>query len=193
MSTAKSLFIRHESDIWESLRSQRAALTEANEHLAQWSAEVADLRSLCDELKSEAAAVRAEAALAWKEASLAREQVASQAEEMQRRQQELGQVIDERDQSRSQAVEAVSRAKALRRQLAEATEQLAEASARAGTLTEDLAMAVESAQSAQAMASQQRAWAEGMFRPLWDFVSVSILHLVSEKHCPAVCRVRDGS
>jgi hypothetical protein len=32
MSTAKSLFIRRESDIWESLRSRWVALTEANEH-----------------------------------------------------------------------------------------------------------------------------------------------------------------
>ena len=77
MSTAKSLFIRCESDVWESLRSQRAALTEANECLAQRSAEVADLRLLCDELKSEAAVARTEAALARTEASSAREQVAS--------------------------------------------------------------------------------------------------------------------
>jgi hypothetical protein len=64
VSTAKSLFIRRESDVWESLRSQRAALTEANERLAQRSAEVADLRSLYDELKSEAAAARTDAASA---------------------------------------------------------------------------------------------------------------------------------
>jgi hypothetical protein len=90
VSTTKSLFIRHESDVWESLRSQGAALTEANERLAQPSAEVADLRLLCDELKSEAAAARIEAASARAEASSAREQVASQAEEMQQRQLELG-------------------------------------------------------------------------------------------------------
>jgi hypothetical protein len=59
------------------LRSQWAALTEANECLAQWSAEVADLRLLCDELKSEAAAARAEAASAQMEASSAWKQVAS--------------------------------------------------------------------------------------------------------------------
>jgi hypothetical protein len=63
----------------------------------------------------------------------------------------------------------VSRAEALRGQLAEATERLAEASARAGTLAEGLAVAVGSAQSAQAVASQQRARAEGMFRLLCDF------------------------
>ena len=62
MSTAKSLFIRRESDVWHSLRSQWAALTEANERLAQRSAEMADLRLLCDELKSEEAATRTEAA-----------------------------------------------------------------------------------------------------------------------------------
>jgi chromosome segregation ATPase len=72
---------------------------------------------------------------------------------MQQRQLELGQVIGEWDQSRSQAAEAVSRAEALRGQLAEASERLAEASARAGTLAEGLAMAVGSAQSAQAMTS----------------------------------------
>jgi hypothetical protein len=72
VSTAKSLFIRRESDVWDSLRSQWAALTEANERLAQRSAEVADLWLLCDELKSEATA-----ALARTEASSSREQVAS--------------------------------------------------------------------------------------------------------------------
>jgi hypothetical protein len=51
-----------------------------------------DLRLLRDELGAEAAAVRAEA---------------------QRRQLELGQVIGERDQSRSQAAEAERRAEAL--------------------------------------------------------------------------------
>jgi hypothetical protein len=87
----------------------------------------------------------------------------------------------------------VSRAEALRGQLAEATERLAEASARAGTLAEGLAVVVGSAQSAQAMVSQQRAQAEGMFCPLCDFVFASILLLVSEEFCLAVCRVRDGS
>jgi hypothetical protein len=77
VSTAKSLFIRRESDVWDSLRSQRAAFTEANERLAQRSAEVADLRLLCDELKSEAATARSEAALARTKASSAWEQVAS--------------------------------------------------------------------------------------------------------------------
>jgi hypothetical protein len=71
---------------------------------------------------------------------------------MQQRQLELGQVIDERDQSRSQAAEVVSWAEALRVQLAEAAERLAEASARARTLAESLA--VGSAQSAQAVATQ---------------------------------------
>jgi hypothetical protein len=118
VSTAKSLFIRRESDVWESLRSQRAALAEANERLAQRSTEVADLRLLCDELKSEAAAARIEAASARAEALSARELVASQAEEMRLRQLELGQAIGERDQSRSQAANAVSRAEALRGQLA---------------------------------------------------------------------------
>jgi hypothetical protein len=98
MSTTKSLFLRRESSIRESLRLQGATLTEGNERLAQQSAEVADLRLLYEELKSEAAAVRTEVASAWTEASSAWEQVASQAEEMQQRQLELGQVTSERDQ-----------------------------------------------------------------------------------------------
>jgi hypothetical protein len=148
MSTAKSLFIHRESGVWGSLRSQKAALVEANERLAQRSTKVADLRLLCDELKSE----------------------------MQQRQLELGQVIGEWDQSRSQATEAVGQAEALRGQLAEATEQLAEASAPAGTLTEDLAVAIGSAQSAQVAASQQRSRAEGTFRSLCDFDSASFFN-----------------
>jgi chromosome segregation ATPase len=162
MSTAKSLFIRRESGVWGSLRSQKAALAEANERLAQRSTEVVDLRLLCDELKSEVAAARAEAALAWTE--------------MQQRLLELGQVIGEWDQSRSQAGEAVGRTEALRGQLAEATEQLAEASTRTGTLMEDLAVAIGSAQSAQVAASQQRSRAEGTFRPLCDFDSASFFN-----------------
>jgi hypothetical protein len=66
--------------------------------------------------------------------------VASQAEEVQQRRLELGQVVRERDQSLSHAVEAVSRAEVLRGQPAEATERPAEVSARAGTLAETLAV-----------------------------------------------------
>jgi hypothetical protein len=124
---------------------------------------VADLQLLCDDLKLEAAA-------AWAEAALART-------ETQHRQLELGQVISERDQSRSQAAEAVGRDEALRGQLAEAMERLAEASARAGTLAEGLAAAVGSAESAQAVASEQRARAEGMFCLPRDFDSASFFNL----------------
>jgi hypothetical protein len=162
VSTAKSLFIRRESGVWASLWSQKATLVEANARLAQRSTEVADLRLLYDELKLEAAATWVEAALAWTE--------------MQQRQLELGQVIGERDQSWSQTAEAAGRAKALRGQLTEATKRLAEASARAGTLAEDLAVAIGSAQSAQAVASQERARAEGMFRPLCDLDSASFFN-----------------
>jgi hypothetical protein len=49
-------------------------------------------------------------------------------------------------------------------------------SARAGALAEDLAVAVGSAQSIQAAASEQRGWAEGMFRPLCDFDSASFFN-----------------
>ena len=193
MSTAKSLFLRRESSVWESLRLQGVVLTEANERLTQQSAEAADLWLLCEELKSEAATVRAEAASVRMEASSAQEQVASQAEEMQQRQLELGQVTSERDQSRSQATEAMNRAEALRGQLTEATERLAEVTARVGTLAEGLVVAVGSAQSAQAMAPRQRVWVEGLFCLHRDFVFVFILLLVSEEHCPAVFRARDGS
>jgi hypothetical protein len=155
VSTAKSLFIRHETDVWGSLRSLRAALAEANERLTQQSTEVADLRLLCDELEVEAAAAQTEAASARTEA--------------QQRQLELGQVIGEQDQSRSQAAEVVGWAEALRG-------QLTEVSARAGALAEDLVVAVGSAQSAQAVASEQRARAEVTFQPLCDFDSASFFN-----------------
>ena len=138
LSAAKSSFIRREADVWGSLWFLRAALTEAIERLAQRSAEAANLWLLYDELGVEAASARAKA---------------------QQRQLELGQVIGERDQSRNQAAKAESRAEAL-------GGQLAEVSARAGALAEDLAVAVGSAQSAQAAASEQRARAEGMSWPL---------------------------
>jgi hypothetical protein len=82
----------------------------------------------------------AEAESARKEASSAREHVASQVEEVQQWRLELGQVIRERDQSRSHAAEAMSRAEVLRGQLAEATKRLAGVSARARTLAESLAV-----------------------------------------------------
>jgi hypothetical protein len=155
VSTAKSLFIRRETDVWGLLWFLRATLAEANERLAQWSTEVADLQLLCDELEVEAVAARAEAASAQMEA--------------QQRQLELGHVTGEQDQSRSQVAEAVGWAEAL-------GGQLAEVSARAGALVEDLAVAVGSAQSAQAAASEQRARAEGMFRSLCDFDSASFFN-----------------
>jgi hypothetical protein len=66
--------------------------------------------------------------------------VASQAEEVQQWRLELRQVIRERDQPRSHAVEAMNRAEVLGGQLAEASERPAEVSARAGTLVENLAV-----------------------------------------------------
>jgi phosphoglycolate phosphatase-like HAD superfamily hydrolase len=83
---------------------------------------------------------RTEEASARLEASSAREQVTSQAEEVQQRWLEFGQVIHERDQPRSHAAEALSRAEVPGGQLAEATERPAEASARVGTLAESLAV-----------------------------------------------------
>jgi hypothetical protein len=65
--------------------------------------------------------------------------VASQAEEVQQWRLGLGQVIRERDQPRSHAAEAVSRAEVLGGQLAEATERPTEVSARVGALAEALA------------------------------------------------------
>jgi hypothetical protein len=78
---------------------------------------------------------------------VARAEAASARTEGRQWQLELGQVIGERDQSRNQAAEAVDRAEAL-------GGQLAEVSARAGALAKDLAVAVGSAQSAQAAASE---------------------------------------
>jgi hypothetical protein len=81
-----------------------------------------------------------EAESAQIEASSAQEQVASQAEEVQQRRLELGQVIRERDQPRSHAAEAVSRAEVLGGQLAEATERPTEVSAWARALAETRAV-----------------------------------------------------
>jgi hypothetical protein len=75
-----------------------------------------------------------EAELAREEASSAQKQVASRAEEVQQRRMGLGQVIRVRDQPRSHAAEAMSRAEVLGGQLAEATERPTEVSARAGAL-----------------------------------------------------------
>jgi hypothetical protein len=122
---------------------------------------VVDLRLLCVDLGAEAAA-RAEA---------------------QRRQLELGQVIGERDQCRGRAAEAESRAEAL-------GDQLAEASARAGALAADLVTAVESAQSAQAAASEQRARAEGMSWLFYDFDSASFFNSCLKTSALVVCRAR---
>jgi hypothetical protein len=83
-----------------------------------------------------------EAESAREEASSAREHVGSLAEEVQQRWLEPGQVIDWRDQPRSRAAEAMSRADVLGGQLAEAMERPVKVFARAGTLTETLAMMV---------------------------------------------------
>jgi hypothetical protein len=104
-------------------------------------AQLQNPRLLCDEPEPEAAvSTWIEAESAREEASLAREHVASLAEEVQRRRLELGQVVRWRDQPRSQAAEAMSRADVLGGQLAEATERSVEVFARTGTLMEALAM-----------------------------------------------------
>jgi chromosome segregation ATPase len=114
LSAAKSSFIRHEVDIWGSLRSLRTSLAGATACLSQQGAEVADLRLLCADLRAEAAAARTE---------------------VQRRQSEFDQVVDERDQSRGQAAEAESRAGALAADLAVAQATASEQRARAGGMS----------------------------------------------------------
>jgi hypothetical protein len=128
---------------------------QANERLVRQSTELADLRLLCDDL-------RAEVAAAWAEAALART-------EAQQRQLELGQAIDERDQYWNQAAQAAGWVEALEG-------QLAKVSARARALAVDLAMAIGSAQSAQVVASRERAWTEGMSCLLRDFNSASLFN-----------------
>jgi chromosome segregation ATPase len=110
LSAAKSSFIRHEVDIWGSLRSLRTSLARATARLSQQGTEVADLRLLCADLRAEAAAACAE---------------------VQRRQSEFDQVADERDQSRGRAAEAESRAGALAADLAVAQAAASEQRARA--------------------------------------------------------------
>jgi septal ring factor EnvC (AmiA/AmiB activator) len=114
LSAAKSSFIRHEVDIWGSLRSLRTSLAGAIARLSQQGAEVADLRSFCADLRAEAAAARAE---------------------VQRRQSEFDQVANERDQSRGQAAEAESQAGALAADLAVAQTAASEQRARAGGMS----------------------------------------------------------
>jgi hypothetical protein len=104
-------------------------------------AQLKNPRLLCDEPEPDVAvSAWTEAESAREEALLAREHVASLAEEVQQRRLEPGQVVRWRDQPRSQAVEATSRADVLGGQLAEATERSVEVFARAGTLTKTLAM-----------------------------------------------------
>jgi hypothetical protein len=81
-----------------------------------------------------------EAESARKEASSAQKQVASQVEEVQQRRLELGQVIRERDQPRSHAAEAMSRAEVPGGQLAKATERPTKVSAWVGALAETRAV-----------------------------------------------------
>jgi chromosome segregation ATPase len=121
LSAAKSSFIRHEVDIWGSLRSLRTSLAGATARLSQQGAEVADLRLLCADLRAEAAAARAEAAAAHAE--------------VQRQQSEFDQVANERDQSRGRAAEAESRAGALAADLAVAQATASEQRARAGGMS----------------------------------------------------------
>jgi hypothetical protein len=104
-------------------------------------AQLKNPRLLCNEPEPEAVvSAWIEAESAREEASLAQEHVASLAEEVQQRRLVLGQVVRWRDQPRSQAAEAMSRADVLGGQLDEATERPVEVFARAGTLTETLAM-----------------------------------------------------
>eukprot|EP00267_Zea_mays_P056440 XP_023156476.1 angiomotin-like [Zea mays] len=131
---------------------------QANERLVRQSTELADLRLLCDDL-------RAEVAAAWAEAALART-------EAQQRQLELGQAIDERDQYWNQAAQAAGWVEALEG-------QLAKVSARARALAVDLAMAIGSAQSAQVVASRERAWTEDLEKALNESAKVEILLPVS--------------
>jgi hypothetical protein len=77
-------------------------------------AQLRNPRLLCDEPEPEAAvSAWTEAESAREEASSARGHMASLAEEAQQRRLEPGQVIRERDQLRSHAAEAVSRADVL--------------------------------------------------------------------------------
>jgi hypothetical protein len=54
-SAAKSIFIRHERNVWVVLQRQQGLLDSSNERLAVKSAEVAALTELCAELKDEVA------------------------------------------------------------------------------------------------------------------------------------------
>jgi hypothetical protein len=102
-------------------------------------AQLKNPRLLCNEPEA-AVSAWTEAESAREEASLAQEHVASLAKEVQQRRLELGQVVRWRDQPRSQAAKAMSRADVLGGQLAEAMERSVKVFAWARTLTETLAM-----------------------------------------------------
>jgi predicted Holliday junction resolvase-like endonuclease len=78
----KSLFIRHESGVWEALVRQRALVEEANKRLSQKSAETAELRVAHVAVREEAAQVREAEAKAREDAARAREEAAKVGEDL---------------------------------------------------------------------------------------------------------------
>ncbi|XP_066373892.1 uncharacterized protein [Miscanthus floridulus] len=86
-SLEKSMFLRRERDVWDQLWQQKDLLANANELLSTWSVEVEDLRLRCADMKAEAAKAREKAAplAAW----------------IKELEEELTQVVGERDTFRS--------------------------------------------------------------------------------------------
>jgi Fe-S cluster biosynthesis and repair protein YggX len=116
-STAKSIFIHRESDVWAALQRHQAMLCHSNEQLALKNAEAVDLVSLCAELKDEVAAAHEKVIPLEEEVWLLRGKVAPLEEEVRLLKENLRAMASERDKSRHQATEASLRADSLTRDL----------------------------------------------------------------------------
>lgn len=102
-SLRKSMFLQWDRDIWDQLWQQKDLLTNANELLSVWSAEVEDLHLRCADMKAEAAT--------------AREQAAPLVAQIKELEEELTRVAGERDTFRSRAKQVAASAKAIAGQL----------------------------------------------------------------------------
>jgi chromosome segregation ATPase len=115
-SVAKLLFVRRECDVWAILQRHQAK-HHVNEQLALKSAEVADLLSLCTELKDDVATERGKVPPLEEEVRRLRARVAPLQEEVWLLNGNLPAVAGEQDESRRQVTEASLRVDSLTREL----------------------------------------------------------------------------
>jgi uncharacterized coiled-coil DUF342 family protein len=139
-SWAKAEHLRQDKGLQAQLDQQRESLSRANKLLAKRSAEVADLRVCCSNLKEELATTHKEAT--------------SLAQKTQGLEQGLAQVSTERDALRADADREAATARGLRTELAEMKTEL---EMKAGAV----AQAVQMTEAARAEILQWRHKAEG--------------------------------